>query len=120
MASPSPSARAAAAWRPVPDWVRALAEACERESQAKVARRIGYSPSVVTQVLGATYRGDLAAVEHAVRGAFLGSTVSCPVLGEIDTVECRKHQRRPYAATANHLQVRLFKACRTCPNRRSG
>jgi len=54
--------RAMAAWEtPLPDWVRALAEAADASSQREVGRRIDYSPAVVNQVLGRTYGGDLGA-----------------------------------------------------------
>ncbi len=35
----------------LPDWVRALAEACEASSQNKVAQQLGYSGALVSNVL---------------------------------------------------------------------
>ncbi len=114
-------ARARAAWGDrLPDWVEALARACDGESQGKVGLRIGYSAAVVNQVVGNDYRGDMAAVERAVRGAFLGLSVECPVLGEISTVACRGHQARSFqAASSNSVKVRLFRTCPSCPHRRT-
>lgn len=101
-----------------PDWVVRLAEECDRDSQSAVARRIGYSPAVVSHVLKARYPGDLAAVEKAVRGAFMAGTVDCPVLGPIAGNDCLQNQRRPFSA-ANAQRLRLFKACRSdCPHSR--
>lgn len=113
-------ARAEAAWgTPLPDWVLALAEACDKaRSQAKAGALIGYSAGVVNAVLGKAYKGDLRSVEAKVRGRFMGACVECPVLGSISTADCLDHQKRPLMAT-NPQRVALWRACRTCPNRRS-
>jgi DNA transposition AAA+ family ATPase len=100
------------------DWVDALAEACERSTQKRIADRIGYSASVVNQVLKGVYRGDLSAVEQAVRGALMDLHVECPVLGELAADRCLEIQRQPFAAT-NATRVRLYRACRSgCPHSR--
>lgn len=97
----------------VPDWVHALATACDRKSQAHVARQIGYSPTVVNQVLKRKYPGNMRRVEDAVRATIMRSTVECPELGEIALAECREYQARPFSST-NAQRVRLWKACRNC------
>lgn len=100
----------------MPDWVRAMAEACDRRGQKAVSERLGYSNAVISQVLAKKYPGVLEKVERAVAGAFMGAVVQCPVLGEIDDASCIENQRRPYAST-NPTRVRLFQACRgNCPN----
>lgn len=110
--------RAAAAWgEPLPAWVAALARACDAGSQAEAGRRIGYSGPTVNQVLARSYPGNLAAVERAVRGAFLAETVDCPVLGQIPTNTCQAQQRRRLS-TASPQQARLYRACKACPHRR--
>jgi hypothetical protein len=76
-------------------WRERLAAECARTSQSKVAAAIGYSPTVVNQVLGGSYPGDLKAVE----GAFMRATVACPVLGEIPGNRCLEEQHRPFAST---------------------
>jgi len=112
--------RAMAAWEtPLPDWVRALAEAADASSQREVGRRIDYSPAVVNQVLGRTYGGDLGRVETAVRGALLAETVDCPVLGPLAKDRCLEEQAKPFSPTSQ-MRVQLYRACKTCPNRRSG
>jgi DNA-binding transcriptional regulator YdaS (Cro superfamily) len=100
------------------DWIQALRVECERTSQGHAAALIGYSPAVVNQVLKGSYRGDLRRVEDAVRGALLGATVDCPVIGEIPRHRCIDHQRRAgtFAAT-NPLRVTLSLTCPDCPNR---
>lgn len=109
--------RARAAWGDaLPDWVRVLAEQCDASSQAKVAKRVGYSPATVSYVLKARYAGDMRAVEKAVRGAFMAATVDCPVLGALPSNTCLENQRRPFAAT-NHIRVQLYRACHGgCPH----
>ena len=102
------------------DWMQALREACSSESQAVVGARIGYSGSVVSQVLSGKYRGRLDHVREAVEGALLGATVECPVLGTLARHLCIEHQGRPFAAT-NPVRVQLYHACRDgCRNSRAG
>ncbi len=107
---------AAGAWAPPPDWVSVLAAEATRSTGAGVAARIGYSPAVVSDVIRNKYRGDIGRVEHAVRGALMGATVGCEVLGEIGRVRCLAEQDKPFRATSN-LTVRLYHACRgACPH----
>lgn len=111
--------RAEAAWGTPPDWIIVLADECDRAgSQAALGRAIGYSAGVVNAVLGNVYKGDLGRVEAKVRGRFMHASVECPVLGSISTADCLDHQKRPLMAT-NPQRVRLWRACRTCPNRRT-
>lgn len=121
MTAPDVSARsrAAAAWgEGLPAWILALATACDETSQRRVADAIGYSAATVSLVLRGNYRGDLTRIEQAVRGAFMGGTVACPALRqELPSNECVVWQRRPYDGS-NHQTVRMFQACRACPNRK--
>lgn len=116
---PSSIARARSAWGDTPpDWIVALAEACDRASQASVAKRLGISGSVVNQVLGRCYAGRMDTAETRVRGTLMAETVACPVLGDVSSARCLDEQRRPFHPT-NHQRVRLWKACRSCANNRS-
>ena len=112
------------AWkRERPAWVRELSEACDATSQGKVAKRLGYSASVVSQVIGRVYRGDYDAVEQKVRGALMSEEVSCPVVGEIRKDICANHQKKAkgkFMATSA-MRARLNYACRgNCPHSRIG
>ncbi len=113
--------RARSSWgKDVPPWVLALARACDAGSGASVAKRLGYSGAVVSQVLRNAYQGSLSRVEEVVRGAFMAETVGCPVVGEIAKDLCAEHQRRPFANT-NPTRVRLYRACRGgCPHSKVG
>lgn len=105
--------------KPEPVFVTALREACDRQSQALVAKRIGYSPAVVNQVLAGKYKGDLNRVQRAIEGALLGVTVDCPILGPLASNKCLDLQSLPFAAT-NPQRVKLYKACRKCEHNRTG
>lgn len=111
--------RATAAWgSDMPDWVRTLATECASLGQRRASERIGYSQSLVSQVLGGKYTGPLGAIESAVRGAFLGATVACPALGDLPTTDCREWRlraKRPYTAV-NRLRSTMYDACRACPH----
>ena len=102
-----------------PDWIMALAERCDKlGSQGEVGRELAVSAAVVNQVLGRSYKGRMARVESLVRGRYMKATVQCPVLDEISTNEClaNQAQAKKFKAT-NPLRVRLYTACRACPNR---
>ena len=99
-----------------PTWLTVLRSECRARTQAAVAEEIGYSPAVVNQVLQGKYKGDLVRVERAVRGAFMGETCHCPVMGEIPVNQCLTIQKQPFAST-NPQRVRLYRACRAgCVN----
>lgn len=104
---------------PDQDWLATLRQRAAEDGQRRVARLIGYSPSVVSQVLGGSYRGDVSAVRRAVEGALMAAHVQCPALGqEIGTQQCLAFQRAPLAASGPH-RVRLARSCPTCPHNRS-
>lgn len=110
------------AWgMPLPDWVQMLAEQCNATTQSAVAKRLGYSAGLISQVLRKTYPGNVAAVEEAVRGAWMGSTLVCPVMGSIGNDVCLSWRRKSkvFAPTHNH-RVRMHRACNSCPHNEKG
>lgn len=97
-------------------WIDLLRAACDSTSQTSVARKVGYSSAVISQVLSGTYAGDVRRVQAAVEGALMNVTVECPVLGEISRAQCIAWQRRPFTPT-NPLAVQMYRACRSgCPH----
>ncbi len=100
-----------------PEWVIALAEECDRTSQGQAAKRLGVSSTVINQALHNSYPGRLDRVEQRVRGEFMRATVICPVLGEISSRRCLDEQRRPFSSS-NSLRLQLYRACKTCKERR--
>lgn len=117
--------KAKASWgAAIPDWVEALAVECDRIGQRKAATIIGYSASAVNMVLqnkygrdGRSARGNLPAIEMAVRGTILKQSISCPTLGEIPADRCKSNQQAPWAPH-NPQRIALYHACRACPNSR--
>lgn len=107
------------AWKgKAPDWVIELAAEATRTSGVMAAKKIGYAGAVVTQVCRNKYPGDLSRVEAKVRGALMGETVTCPVLGDIGRHRCLDEQKMPFSA-ASSIRAKLFRACRNgCPHSR--
>lgn len=110
--------KARAAYGDVPDWVEELAAEATATSLKAAAKRIGYSDAVLSHVFSGSYSGDLARVEEKVRGALMGVTVMCPVLGEIGRDHCLDQQKMPFSATSS-IRSKLYRACRSgCPHSR--
>lgn len=103
----------------MPDWIRALASACDFSSQAKVATRVNYSKTVVSLVLKGTYTGDLTAVERAINASLMNAQVECPIAGELPLAACLKNQIPP-ARYTNGDQVKFAQTCPACPNYQNG
>lgn len=105
----------------LPDWVQALAEACDLTSQNAVAKRLKRSAPLVSNVISHKYAADMTAIEERVRGVLMKAVVDCPALGELPTDVCqtwRQGSRR--FAGHNALRVRMYRACNRCPiNRRA-
>ncbi len=92
-------------------WISELRSACTRLGQKEVARRIGYSPAVISQVVNGKYPGDLGRVQAQVEGVLMKRVVDCPMLGEVTLDVCRGHQRRKFSTT-NPMRVQMYRACR--------
>ena len=99
--------KAHAAWQPLPGWVAELARLADREGLKGAAKRINYSVSAVSTVIGGKYAGDMARVEAMVRGALMSEQVECPVLGEIGRDRTRSVVRWPLAG----LRSSAMRAC---------
>ena len=112
-------AKAIAAWgAELPDWIDALVSEATRTTAALAAKRIGYSGAVLSHVFAGNYPGDMAKVEARVRGALLGLTVDCPVVGEIGRDRCLDEQAMGNTG-ASSIRSKLYRACRgACPHSR--
>ncbi|MDO8776585.1 MAG: hypothetical protein Q7K57_49305 [Burkholderiaceae bacterium] len=96
----------------------ALQEAVKRfNSQTKVATELNVSSAVVSTLLKDKYPGNVAAMEQRIRGQFMAETVLCPVQGTLSTRSCQDNQVLPMAFT-NPVRAALWRACKTCPNRK--
>lgn len=115
-------AKANTAWgQDIPDWVVALAEACELTSQNQVAKRLGHSGALVSYVLSNSYTGDVDRIEAKVRAILMRDVVECPELGEIAASVCKGWQEKSTTFRAvNPMRVQMFRACLNCPRNQEG
>ncbi|WP_425091978.1 hypothetical protein [Tropicimonas sp. S265A] len=116
--------RALDGWGPqLPDWIFVLVEQCEIASQNKVAKRISYTPAVVSQVIGNCYAGQIENVEQRVRAVFMNPAHNCPaMLEEISAETCLHWQlkaTKPFRA-GPPLMVRMYRACPRCAHFKQG
>lgn len=96
------------------DRLTLLREAVAREgSQSKVAKRLGYSSTAISQALSDTYGGSLDILLTMVEEVYGTRVVPCPVLGDIMFPECVATRRRQFS-TANPHRVRMYRACKAC------
>lgn len=119
----TPLDTARAAWGAgLPDWVEVLAIECGRRSQIAVAKDLGRSGAVISQVLRKTYPADYRHIEERVRGVFLDAVISCPALGDTPLQECQDWRKKARDfAMGNPLRVRMYRACALCPrNQKEG
>lgn len=107
------SVKALAAWREVPDWVAALASACDRQSQSAVAQHIDVNAAYLSYAIRGVNFEYHSRVEDAVRARLMGETVACPVVGEIAPDICGSHRRSRLKALGP-VQKRLRLTCPTC------
>lgn len=108
---------ARAAWGDdMPEWIARLADECAGSSQNQVAKRIGRSAAVISNVLRRKYTGDMAAVEDRFKGVFMAETVDCPELGKLPANQCRDWREKARRfSNVNTLRIRMFRACKRCP-----
>ncbi|MDR2075614.1 MAG: hypothetical protein LBP61_01580 [Desulfovibrio sp.] len=102
--------KARAAWGETPEWVRLLAEECDRTSMRQTAARIGVSAAFISLALNRR-RENLDFVRARAERELITIRVTCPVLGEISGADCARERSAPFSG-ANPVRVRLYAACR--------
>jgi predicted transcriptional regulator len=115
--------KARAAWgNPPPDWVAALASACDESSQNRVAKSVGYSAGAISQILAGKYGARTDVMEEVVRRVLMKEEVECPVLYTISMADCRRWRGIARSgAILSRLQARVTSHCLRCPrNREAG
>ena len=101
-----------------PGWIDELRDRCDRKSQAAVARRLGVSTTVISQVLCGKYPSPTGRIQALIEGAYMDRAVYCPVLGPLAADRCEHYQAATFQAT-NSQRVRVYRACHhTCPHSR--
>lgn len=99
-----------------PEWIAVLRAYCEKHSQPKASKLIGYAPGTISAVIAGKYPADMGRIQQAVEGALMAASVDCPVAGEIPRQTCIAHQRRAHNPQAtNPMRVALSRACPDCP-----
>lgn len=93
-----------------------LRRAVANHGQSEVARRIGRSPSALSQVINGKYQGDPGTILELVEAEFASTTVDCPELGDIPLATCIEEREKPFKATSSQ-RVRLYRACQVCRNK---
>ncbi|WP_413206750.1 hypothetical protein [Rhodospirillum sp. A1_3_36] len=100
-----------------PDWIKALADACEASSQRKVAKVLEVSAGAVNALVNGTYKAkNWSDMENRVRARLMNGTVQCPGQGqEIAMTVCAdwRTKARVVAATSGE-RVRMRQACLAC------
>ncbi|MEX2450944.1 MAG: hypothetical protein WD407_08830 [Rhodospirillales bacterium] len=82
------------------------------------AKPNGLSSGTVCALLRGKYGArDLTKVESLIAATLLDGPVSCPIMGEITSKACYDNQHKQLS-TANKTAIDLYRACRTCPNRK--
>lgn len=96
------------------DWFVLLSEEVARTSITAAARRLGYSRTAISLAVAGKYPGDT-------------KKLAVKVLGELGTADC-PHLERPVTVaecadaagempTSSPADLRLWRACQTCPNK---
>jgi hypothetical protein len=105
-----------------PEWIKVLARAMDSyaadgKPMRDLAQLLGCNPSVLSAVIGRTYKGRYDTVEQLVRGKLMSQTVDCPAAGtKIARDVCAGFQTRKKASSANPLTAKFPAACKACPN----
>lgn len=97
----------------LPEWVRILADECDRTTQADVADRLSISGSYVNRIIHNRYGASYAEAKQSVLAIIGGREVECPAFGPIPLTSCLRNRRRKGPAT-NTLQRTFERHCPTC------
>jgi len=118
MSDPVEKARAswAAQGKDLPAWVLGLAQQCKASSQSKVAKQLGVSAAMVSNIIAAKYPGDMKRAEDLYRGTYERETIRCPALGDLTLDRCRHWRAKSKRlVNANARNVTMYRACNSCP-----
>lgn len=113
MSKPTNVDKATTAWGTVPDWVQALADACDTHGLNQTAGKINLSPALVSLVIRKKHHASYSHAEERVRNMLMTPIVFCPVLGLISAEQCHEEQKKPFTSV-NPLAVAVYRACREC------
>lgn len=96
-----------------PEFITSLAAAVkDLGSKAAAAKAIGISRTAVSRLLDNKYDSPSTDKIEKTIMEYCGS-VTCPILGELTSDQCKYNRDQPYIAT-NPQRNALYKACRQC------
>lgn len=98
----------------LPDWVKTLVEECNSSSQNQVAKKLGVSSTVVSQVIHNSYPGNLENIAGRVKDVFDNKLVDCPALGPISGEACLQWRDQIGTTSSVPIRVLMDRACRLC------
>ncbi|UWQ93009.1 helix-turn-helix transcriptional regulator [Rhodobacteraceae bacterium M382] len=104
----------------LPDWVRTLVKECDESSQNQVARKLGISSTVVSQVIHNNYPGNLENIAGRVSDVFEQKEIECPALGLIQGEACLQWRDQMGTTSSVPIRVQMDRACRCCPRGQKG
>lgn len=97
---------------PAGNWIQALRAECDRTTQGAAARVIGVGATTISQVLSGNYAAGTQRIERRVRGALMGETCTCPVMGDVSLRVCQDVQERQRGQGGNPQHAQAWFACR--------
>jgi len=114
--------RALAGWgADLPDWVEALARACDASSQTEIGKLLRYSRTAICLLVNGEYHCNQTAIETRIRLVLMRPpAIHCPGEGrEISSEACAARAVSPMPMSSPQ-ELRAWTACRTCPHSRIG
>ena len=103
-------------------WLEMLRAEVEKKGYDVVHTELGVSKTAISLLLNEKYPAGTDQMEQKVMRTY-GShtTVTCPVLGEISVIDCRRlcrnAKRYGKKATGNPVTFHVYVTCPTCENR---
>lgn len=100
------------------DWLTILKAEIAATSQAKTAKKLGYSETAISLILNGKYRGKTD--KFAATVIAILAKVNCPYTGlEIDIITCHETAYSK-APSHNHVKMKQWRACQNCPHKGGG
>jgi hypothetical protein len=96
-------------------WFELLNHKVEQLGRRQVEADTGMSKTTLSLVLNQKYLGSMDNIKTQVVTAYTNISVTCPVLGTITVKRCNDERIKPFSAS-NPIRVRLYQACKNCPN----
>lgn len=98
-----------------PRWMQLLRHHIAQTSAAQTARKIGYTPAAISQVLSGKYKANTDHIAAAVLNTF--DVCDCPaVQSTISLLQCRE-TALSQPPMHHPIKFRQWRTCQSCPNK---